>query len=818
MDTFMEVWRSGRSLPAQELIPLMREFTLSCVATAAKAHGLSDDELAQLLREGPITPDRVGRYRQTRFTPVAGLTPFFKQFQPDSVVFDRIMIGTSRHGWLSIVRINTVQTDAGYRINAIYAGLMRWGKRTIGIESEIVQAATSAWEAIGTTLDPIDRDESGEHLWGVRWEAEDWDGSAEELAREIGHRLAALLPVLQAHYTGDEPGPEIPAIFRIYDEARNLEFNRRSSELMPDLQERFEVEVGDATVIMRTTWFDRQNRLKSINTCEGDFANLRELQEALDLKGGDRLRFIPLGPGRYRLVKEADTVSIHDVGIFVRLGRKPTVSGQEVNGFETMEIYQRVQVELGVTWFSTNSLSTGMIRERITRFKAALERGETVKVYFMVGINGGGSNQIEYTATLLDLASDRTPIPCPEEQHPPEFENSAKIWLKLADLRREQLSAHDFVTDEGRNDLAQAVAQSQFQFGYIRTAAGPGPGPTPKRRYTEPEVLDFLMRYLEESGFLFRREVVLNYWISLKTKPFVILAGLSGSGKSKLPWLVAKALGARFAQVAVSPGWTEDSDLLGYRNPLDTSGRFQTTDFSNFLLEAAADQDDRLWIVTLDEMNLARVEHYFAKFLSAMEGLEPGHRTVHLHNGADPAVPQSVSVPLNFFFTGTVNMDETTHTFSPKVLDRANLIEFDVEPDDLREDVPASRTPERALGLTWSNFQAFCAPRGDSRFRDDLIQIAKLLYPIKAHFGFRVREEIERFIANGRDLLDPQLLFDLQIHQKVLPKLRGSGSGLETALRQLKDLCQSRDWPRSSAKVEEMLDRLLADGITGFYR
>lgn len=598
--------------------------------------------------------------------------------------------------------------------------------------------------------------------------------------------------------------------FREYRDQRYLEMNAENSGRCPPVQVPFTVEIGSKCVTMWASRFD--SRTKSINACSGDFNSLAEVRDALQLRHGDRLRFQPLGPGHYRLERvEGD---IYEPGIFVRLNPTQTRDGRTLDGFETMEIYRTDAVQRGYTWFATNGHHLGMSADRVRMYQEAISQGQIVPVYFMISVGGGGSNQIEFTARLLDLASSQTPTTCPEEP-PDELPNSGRVWLKLTDLVKQQIDPADFVVYTTGNDLASAVLPGQFSFGYIRRKTVV-PGPVPA--VTEADVVDRLLVYLEESGFRFNREQVLNYWISLKTKPFVILAGLSGSGKSKLPKLVARALGAEFCQVAVSPGWTEDSDLLGYQNPLDQSGAFQLTPFTRFLLDASSDEQDRLWFVCLDEMNLARVEHYFAKFLSAIEGMDDLDRTINLHSGSDLAVPRSVTVPQAFFFTGTVNMDETTHTFSPKVLDRANLIEFEVTPDDLAEDLPTAADPGPSVGLSYSDFRRFCAAEGDSRFRSDLVEIARILYPVRAHFGYRVREEVERFIANGRNLMDPVDLFDLQIHQKILPKVRGSGTALETALRQLEDLARARGWRRSQAKVAEMLDRLVTDGITHFYR
>ena len=142
-----------------------------------------------------------------------------------------------------------------------------------------------------------------------------------------------------------------------------------------------------------------------------------------------------------------------------------------------------------------------------------------------------------------------------------------------------------------------------------------------------------------------------------------------------------------YVKVAVRPDWTDNRGLLGYYNPI--TEQYHSTPCLQLLLEAnkenkAAIVEKRVphpYFLVLDEMNFARVEHYFSDFLSCLRSGEP----LHLHDrlilegneeGAGLPVPRALSIPPNLFFTGTVNVDETTSMFSPKVIDRAFTLEF----------------------------------------------------------------------------------------------------------------------------------------------
>lgn len=270
-----------------------------------------------------------------------------------------------------------------------------------------------------------------------------------------------------------------------------------------------------------------------------------------------------------------------------------------------------------------------------------------------------------------------------------------------------------------------------------------------------------------------------------------------------------------YAVIAVRPDWTDNRGLLGYYNPI--AGSYQTTPFLQLLL-AAADEEARAaregrprlpFFVVLDEMNLARVEHYFSDFLSCLESGEP----LHLHDdpliaeGASEtgeAVPRQLPIPRNLFFTGTVNVDETTYMFSPKVLDRAFVLEFnDVDLGSLGAGTGDDASGEASL-LQLKRFAGALdirdkpGPADYVGFRElaggalhrALVSLNDRLQADHRHFGYRVANEIARFVglAQMQAGKDPQILweaFDVAVVAKVLPKLHGTQQEIEDVLARL---------------------------------
>jgi len=344
-----------------------------------------------------------------------------------------------------------------------------------------------------------------------------------------------------------------------------------------------------------------------------------------------------------------------------------------------------------------------------------------------------------------------------------------------------------------------------------------------------------LYDFFSLKGFLFSNEVLAMYYISLKTKPLVILSGISGTGKTKIAQLFAQYIcqeddgeraRKRLAFVSVRPDWMDNKGLLGYYNMLDE--KYHATPVLDLLLDAA-DDPDRPYFVILDEMNLAKVEHYFSDFLSVMESRTHDNlagETIRLHplemaeTHDGRIVPGAIHIPANVFFAGTVNVDESTYMFSPKVLDRANVIEFnEVDLDGYGHNVVQGR---KQLVLEKSIIKELLA----------------VLQQDNLHFGYRVANEMARFINLAREELadfSRDQVMDVQILQKILPKLHGTKAKLEDPLANLFALCHGAHdaasdellakaraydpearFPRSAQKIARMMRQLSLQGYASF--
>lgn len=310
--------------------------------------------------------------------------------------------------------------------------------------------------------------------------------------------------------------------------------------------------------------------------------------------------------------------------------------------------------------------------------------------------------------------------------------------------------------------------------------------------YAEPP-LTAIETALHGQGLRISSRALRRYHLSLKTRGFVILAGISGGGKTWLAESYANTVGAALLVLPVAPNWTSNEDLLGYFNPIDTT--YYHTLFSRFLLRAAAEhavaeaasRHPRPFHVVLDEMNLARVEHYFAKFLSAMESRARG-------SSATIALADDLEVQLtpNLKFIGTVNVDETTLGFSNKVYDRAQLIALEA---------PRAALSEHLEGKA----------HGPS-----LLAAWDAVSPV-APFAFRVLDEVDAYVAAAagmgvgwEDALDDQLL------QKILPKLRGTDPKLQEALEALVAVTAG-EFPLSHGKASSMLEDFRVHGFASYF-
>jgi hypothetical protein len=460
--------------------------------------------------------------------------------------------------------------------------------------------------------------------------------------------------------------------------------------------------------------------------------------------------------------------------------------------------------------------------------------------------------------------------------------------------------------------------------------------------------LETLNQYVSSRGFSFKKELLLNYIFSLKSKPFVILSGISGTGKTKIAQLFAEFMcpdqeidevtmdesdgtliykvpkyflkysryvvrsniaeliqtpiseksseinikfdgiegkcwfgyagsqknskmvlfsgdvakhvkssihiddylkiylsvedgketlvfekvnpekkrvlkkSNRYCFLSVRPDWSDNRSILGFYNPITES--YQPTELLKLMLRARKDLQNPYFVI-FDEMNLSKVEYYFSDFLSCMESRrltgngEITSEKIILHDaetevtyidddGQEYKIPKQIEIPINIYFTGTVNVDETTYMFSPKVLDRANVIEFnEVEMNNYKELILGKNREIVDLGVRgadndfvyyFTDNGRYCSRLIEKNFSggleyyyDKLKELNNILEDFHMHFGYRVIDEIMMYLSYNFEYHEELTGsgFDLQLLQKVLPKLHGNRKQLEIPLTRLLKYC-----------------------------
>ncbi|MFR3557140.1 MAG: McrB family protein [Paraclostridium sordellii] len=299
--------------------------------------------------------------------------------------------------------------------------------------------------------------------------------------------------------------------------------------------------------------------------------------------------------------------------------------------------------------------------------------------------------------------------------------------------------------------------------------------------------VEIIYNYIQNQGYIYTQEQLSNLFLSLKTKPFVILAGISGTGKSKIVRLFAESIGAttenkQFNMISVRPDWNDGTELMGYKNLNDD---FIDGSLTKIIKEASKPENkNKPYFACLDEMNLARVEYYLSDYLSIIESRKKV--------GQDIITESELQIPDNIYLIGTVNMDDTTFTFSRKVLDRANTIEFsDVNLENLfeeitEEEITPIKVDNRFLKTTYLKIMDIGEEHIEyaKEINKKIIEINNILKQSQKQFAYRVRDEILFYMIENKksELLNEDVAFDYQIMQKILPAITGSEQSIAQVL------------------------------------
>lgn len=273
-----------------------------------------------------------------------------------------------------------------------------------------------------------------------------------------------------------------------------------------------------------------------------------------------------------------------------------------------------------------------------------------------------------------------------------ELENARTTTAALQSLNEQLQRKLQFITEQYKSsheskfqglleiDAEKYIASEREDFhgtladlvAYVRNfGANPPAGQTP-------------LYYSEETIRVFLSSLA----ASESASRLIILQGLSGTGKSSLPQLFRNALDIRWHSISVQPSWRDNRELLGYDN--DFTNRFKETEFTKVLYRASSgDYKDDIVLIVLDEMNLARIEYYFADFLSVLEHKDAEWKIPLVSSFAEPNEEQrpkwlnydngtaNIVIKKNIWFIGTANNDDSTSLITDKVYDRAQILDMD---------------------------------------------------------------------------------------------------------------------------------------------
>lgn len=354
-----------------------------------------------------------------------------------------------------------------------------------------------------------------------------------------------------------------------------------------------------------------------------------------------------------------------------------------------------------------------------------------------------------------------------------------------------------------------------------------------------------------------------QYLTALRTKPFLLLAGISGTGKSRIVRELARScyeVGSEeykdpkpknFEMIQVKPNWHDSTELLGYVSRISGTPEFVAGDFLRFIVKAWENLDTPHFLC-LDEMNLAPVEQYFAEYLSVVESrkFEDGkivtdpiikpvdaewykklvRELTKVESIQEDFIKDGISLPPNLFVVGTVNMDETTYSFSRKVLDRAMTIEMNEV--DLNGGLQKNVSE---LGHIDSNcfkpvFVEGCDVYDDhkelcDKVIDYLTEVNNILEGTPFKIAYRTRNEFLVYAVNrqllageGSDTLNSAL--DEMTSMKILSRIEGDAAKTETVLKGLDKLLKDKGFDEkgiSLSKIKEMQDKLMATDYCSFW-
>lgn len=304
--------------------------------------------------------------------------------------------------------------------------------------------------------------------------------------------------------------------------------------------------------------------------------------------------------------------------------------------------------------------------------------------------------------------------------------------------------------------------------------------PTYRKDYTLEELCTLFRNYAAgHLGLYYELELIKQVFASFGAAKMLILQGISGTGKTSLPYALGQFIDNPSLICAVQPSWRDRTELFGYYN--DFTKKYTETEFLKTMYEGHYQDDIRF--VILDEMNIARVEYYFAEMLSILELPREEERYIPVVSNAadgDPykMIDGKVWIPSNVFYVGTINNDDSTFAVADKVYDRAIPIDLDDKADPFETpDTPSMRVSFSYLQSLYDE-----AKREHPISEGMLAELSKLddylIKHFRLTFGNRILRQIKAFVpcyiaCGGTELGGVDFMFA----KKILRKFESLGLG-----------------------------------------
>ena len=604
--------------------------------------------------------------------------------------------------------------------------------------------------------------------------------------------VAAAVAVVQ-YFNFRRKEARLPEACELEDVSTRVELRKEEHrQLVIDVQAARQV-IGEsvqklAEAAEARSWFDQQR--SELTKLEGERRQQELLRASIAGLQGEKAS-LEAELSRVKNEKAAESANIVNLATQkANLAAEIQAAKEQLSGLEKQ--LQEKTLQLGIT---TNELNLKNVD--LERAKQLLEATNQ--------LHERAREKLEETIKAIDSAN-RTLVETETKRHALEQEclrlkdeiDNLKKWQESLRLLLERLQADiNRIDPQTRGENRYRDLWDPIQFPALVAT---------KASIPEREALANTARYLRSHGLHYPQRVLHAFHAALKTadmSPLVVLAGISGTGKSLLPKRYAEAMGIHMVSLAVQPRWDSPQDLFGFFNHLE--GRFKATELARAMVmferynrkgwalpkDWNYGREDRMLLVLLDEMNLARVEYYFSDFLSRLETrrdvreddqFDRAKAEIALEMGSirDDERPIRLYPARNILFTGTMNEDESTQSLSDKVIDRACVLRFGRPKKLERPAGQVSAENANSHGLPFTTWSQWCksaiSPAEERQLNELIAKLNHGMDLVGKPFAHRVHQAIVAYTANyprmpGQDSL--RLALADQIEQRILPKLRG---------------------------------------------